>query len=344
MLTAHVYRPGWEKLGGGLGVTIFFVLSGFLITRLLLGEKASSGHVDLRSFYIRRAFRLFPIYYLVLAIYCLLLLGLRMRPDFLGGFKGALAYYAFYLQEIPFFRSHSEQTPFYQSWSLGIEEKFYFVWPFVAFCNGFVGTLRARKTLATTCVVVFSAAQYFASGRYIFPYAAISMGCLLALLDNDPTFRMRLNSGLSSWRSWAAVALLCLFHVIAVSHVRVASSVATLLYPIGVSLVLIASLSSRSLGAALSSGPMTLLGRLSYGIYLIHLLVRNAVEVFLRWANVARPSGFTIYLLMLLFSTLFAGILNVLVETPLRRMGRNLASKTRPRRLRPEPLVDSHET
>lgn len=335
VLTAHVYTADWPRLGGGLGVTVFFVLSGFLITRLLLREKREAGSVDLRAFYVRRAFRLFPIYYLVLGVYCLLLLGLRVREDLRSAFAGALPWYLFYLQEIPFFRGHGDPLPFYQSWSLGIEEKFYFVWPFLAF--GLPVTPRTRILIAATSVVLFSAARsVLPAGRYVFPYAAISAGCLLALLYDAPAARERLEATVRSWRAWLAVAVWLALHVLAVAGTGLIAQMAEWLYPLAVGIVLVGSLSSPSLGAALSIRPLTLLGRLSYGIYLIHLLVRNAVESLLRRLepNVLGHSGVVIYLLMLSFSIPLAWLMNARVETPLRLLGRSLAKK-RPNRAEP---------
>ncbi|MDP9034379.1 MAG: acyltransferase [Myxococcota bacterium] len=328
VLTAHIYTAGWPRLGGGFGVTVFFVLSGFLITRLLLRERRSTGSVDLRAFYVRRAFRLFPIYYLVLAVYCLLLLVLRLREDLRPAFLGALPWYAFYLQEIPFFRGHGDPLPFYQSWSLGIEEKFYFVWPFLAF--GWQAGAGTRVVLAAMSVVAFSAAPSFtAAGRYVFPYAAISAGCLLALLYDRPGIRARLEAALGSWRAWIAVALLVAVHIVAVVGPEAVARAAELFYPVAVAMVLVGSLSSPSLGAALSIRPLTFLGRLSYGVYLIHLLIRNAVESVLRRADdhAIAHSGLTVYLLMLSLSVVAAWFLNARVETPLRLLGRNLARK-----------------
>src|SRR5262249_10191392 len=63
----------WHWLGGWQGVTVFFVLSGYLITTLSLREEAKRGALSIPAFYIRRSFRIFPLYYFVLALYCLLI-------------------------------------------------------------------------------------------------------------------------------------------------------------------------------------------------------------------------------------------------------------------------------
>src|SRR5690242_5359443 len=91
-----------SMLGGLIGVELFFVLSGFLITSLLIEEEASRGRVDLTAFYIRRSFRILPLYYLILAAYCVLILVLHMDPR-RAEFVHALPYYVAYLQEFPHF-------------------------------------------------------------------------------------------------------------------------------------------------------------------------------------------------------------------------------------------------
>ena len=63
-------KPGWAGLSGGLGVNVFFVLSGYLITMLALREERARGHLSLQAFYVRRTLRIFPLYYLALLVYC----------------------------------------------------------------------------------------------------------------------------------------------------------------------------------------------------------------------------------------------------------------------------------
>jgi peptidoglycan/LPS O-acetylase OafA/YrhL len=75
VLGAHTGVPGFADGGGGAGVTPFFVLSGFLITSLLLAEREKSGRVDLRAFYVRRALRLFPALAAVLVATAILLIA-----------------------------------------------------------------------------------------------------------------------------------------------------------------------------------------------------------------------------------------------------------------------------
>lgn len=152
VVTVHMHDKLWQPLNGALGVVIFFVLSGYLITMLALREEKNRGRLDFGAFYTRRSFRIFPAYYLVLGAYAVLILGLKISPEKAAGFVHNLPYYLFYCQEIPYFHFHSSAFLFYQSWSLGIEEKFYLVWPLLAF--GILPVVRRLRGLITAAIVL----------------------------------------------------------------------------------------------------------------------------------------------------------------------------------------------
>ena len=330
VLTAHVHAPGWHELQGGYGVTVFFVLSGFLITRLLTREEHDSGGVSLPAFYIRRVFRLFPLYYLILGVYCVLILVLGLRPEGRSGFVGALPWYLVYMQEIPYLRAGLHPggwmpMPFYQSWSLGIEEKFYFVWPFLAF--RLLRKQNARVTLAVGAVLFFSAARFYFLGRYIYPYAAISWGCLLALLTETPGIRRTLDEWVSRWHAPLVLLSWPVLHVLAAGTFlpNGVHLFAELAYPLSIALVILTSLNVTWLATGLSVAPLVVLGRYSYCIYLIHLLVREATERVLHKLGIETGNGLLVFVLTLLLSTAAASILYYTVESRFREIGRRLS-------------------
>src|SRR5258708_37250383 len=74
VISRHMHDAIWDWLAGELGVIIFFVLSGYLITKLALEEERRNGFLSLKAFYVRRACRFFPLHYVVLGCYCLLIL------------------------------------------------------------------------------------------------------------------------------------------------------------------------------------------------------------------------------------------------------------------------------
>src|SRR5438128_7552377 len=114
----------WSWIHGANGVTIFFVLSGFLITTLALREEARRGALDLVGFYIRRFFRIYPLYTIVLALYCVLVLGLGFQPERRDLFVDQLAYYSLGFPDQGFFFNGINPPPLSGRCSLGIDGQF----------------------------------------------------------------------------------------------------------------------------------------------------------------------------------------------------------------------------
>ena len=128
--------------GGGLGVSVFFVLSGFLITTLLVDERDRTGTLNLRLFYARRMLRLYPA----------LLVMLVLTVGFGGGFKAALAAGTYTMN---IYASVGGGTGAYgHTWSLALEEQFYLVWPLL------IGAFLTRIRIGTAllCVLALSSA------------------------------------------------------------------------------------------------------------------------------------------------------------------------------------------
>src|ERR1044071_7693356 len=121
-------------LGGFLGVETFFVLSGFLITSLLLIEWHSTGNLSLKNFWLRRARRLLPAVWLLLAILPILavLLARDALPRLKEDIPAALLYitnWVYIVREVPYFEAFGRPPLLQQLWSLAVEEQFYLVWP-----------------------------------------------------------------------------------------------------------------------------------------------------------------------------------------------------------------------
>ena len=133
VLLCHAGLPFFA--GGYVGVDVFFVISGFLITRLLLGELESTGHLSLRRFYARRARRLLPLSAVLLAsvgILSVLLLSPVRAVEVSGDIVSSALYTAnwhFAAQSVDYFAQDIEPSPVLHLWSLAIEEQFYVVWP-----------------------------------------------------------------------------------------------------------------------------------------------------------------------------------------------------------------------
>ena len=168
----------WRFDIGNLGVRIFFVISGYLITSILLKERAASGAISLRDFYLRRIFRIAPAYYAFLAImFVASLVGLASIPA--SDFLSAIFYYSNY-DKPAFAIAHS--------WSLSVEEQFYLIWPVLLVAFGLRnGTHWAIAVLAISPVLrVFAEVMpnWPVEPRYAFETVAdaLATGCLLAIL------------------------------------------------------------------------------------------------------------------------------------------------------------------
>jgi len=160
-----------------VGVSIFFVLSGFLITHLLIKEKQATGSIDLRAFYARRALRIFPLYYL--AVIFLLFLdyaGKASIPNCIYPFA-----FTYTINFIPKSCAFSSMSHF---WSLAVEEHFYLIWPFV-FLLGKRAAIGSAIVFIAACIYfgtsAFPVLPDFYVNRWTFPAALpIAVGCLLA--------------------------------------------------------------------------------------------------------------------------------------------------------------------
>jgi peptidoglycan/LPS O-acetylase OafA/YrhL len=270
VLTWHVNSSLWSWLSGWEGPSIFFVISGFLITTLCLREEERDRSVSMNAFYVRRACRILPLYFVVLAVYILLDIGFN-RQGQRGQLLHVLPYYVTYMNDFAPGLAHLG-TPFRLSWTLGVEEKFYLLWPLLGF------VLLARRPLyrlgAAALLVAISFAGYDAGLHYLF-YSQIMVGCLLAiLLHHRATFDRLLTILQYSWLTLAAVVVV---HVLMYDH----PGVAPVLFGPAVALALGSLLVARpSWGRPLASRTMIYIGKRSYAVYLVNLIcLSGLVEV-----------------------------------------------------------------
>src|SRR4029077_10513459 len=139
---------GWMP-GGFLGVDVFFVISGYLITSLLLSEYRRGGHIQVGKFWLRRARRLLPAVGVFIAV--TMIVAAIVEPDRMAELRGdalsSLAYFAnwhFIYSHQSYFEQFQRPSLFRHLWSLSVEEQFYLLWP-LAFAAGM--TLFGRKKL-----------------------------------------------------------------------------------------------------------------------------------------------------------------------------------------------------
>ena len=314
-----------SNLNGFRGVTVFFVVSGLLITTLAIREESREGALSLRRFYIRRCFRIFPLYYIVLLTYVLVVTVLS-NPSETKLFFDALPYYLVYLQELPPLIGING-APFEQSWSLGFEEKFYLVWPLLGFVIA-----RGSNQLRTLIVVAISLALSLISFAYpnslvaglTFSYVPILIGCGLAIL-------LSTNSRLRTASLALGRGSIVLLGVVAVAMIALPdSAIGQVTFSLIVAIALV-GLVADSPGARLLSHPWLVgLGRISYGFYLVHVMVISVVYAKLPGPHEGLARETSAALIAFFASVLLAYGLHRAIEVPLIQYGKRMIG-ARPR-------------
>jgi peptidoglycan/LPS O-acetylase OafA/YrhL len=264
---------------GWMGVDLFFVLSGFLITGILLDTKQSDGY--LRNFYARRCLRIWPLYY-SLIVFMFVVVPLLSASEARTIFETSSPWWAFpmFLQNF-LIRPVSTMAagPLAVTWSLAIEEQFYLIWPWVVrYCSR---TQLFRVAIAVICLS--PALRLYLSLRDVNFYTnvfcrldGLMAGALLALV-------VRSNSFLPSVfikRAWHSLLVsVPLAFLIEALHAR--WIVHSLSAVASASLVYLALYSHQEwLQAGLTNRFMVYTGKISYGLYLLHKIAFGLVETF----------------------------------------------------------------
>lgn len=307
----HMHEPFPLPIAGSLGVDIFFVLSGFLITTLLLREREKYGVVTLKGFYTRRAFRIFPLYFCVLLLY-VPAIKLTHDPARWHELKAGLPYLLSFNQE---FRPAAAGNIFGHSWSLGFEEKFYFVWPLLVLLLYPARKWRLAVVLLVGIILMALPGQF---GR---SYGGLFLGALLAVLIDRST-RSRLQEWFAAIPTWAALCLVAITYYLFVSLHVVPQLIFTAAVAIFVGTLVLRQSTVRTV---LAHPAMVLVGKRSYAMYLIHVLVLNALETVLRRRNLAL--WWLVWIGTLIGSFLVATLLYYVVERPSIERGRAISAR-----------------
>lgn len=274
--------------GGYVGVDVFFVLSGYLITAILLGELGARGRIDLLAFYSRRFMRLTPPLLLMLAAY--LLASPILWPDKSGHALDALlaatylADYARAFWSVPVIVGHT--------WSLAVEEHFYLLWPPILVLAwrrwdrmSLVWVFASAYLIVTlwrwTCVVVDPdwAHTYF---RFDTRCSGLLLGAWLAALRQCPESFDRLERALPVLM-WAGLlfVVMCLQSKWGDPWMAVWGMTSAEWF--AVALIVAAKTPGGQIAAMLSVDPLAWLGRMSYGIYLWHFPIFGWLLADYRW-------------------------------------------------------------
>ncbi len=340
-----LYHAGFSWMHGGFfGVEVFFVVSGFLITSLLLDERERSGRVSLGQFWLRRARRLLPALAMVLVatgVYASLWGSAQMQSDLRRDFPWAIFYAANWGQIVGGAQYFGNLSPLRHVWSLAVEEQWYLVWPVV-----FLGLTRvfsrARIRAASLLFVAFGVMTFtwwsarepqLTDGRVNFLYLSTLTRSSGLLLGAGAAFVWRpwRNKRAAQSRSWW---LLDLVGVVAVGILgwQFVDAVLTdrAIYRWQLALVTVASLAlvlvvvhpaSKLARPVFAFKPVAEIGKRSYGLYLWSWPVSIACQAYTgSWARFGIAMGITVVVAEISYRA---------VETPVRRgaLGRWLAAQ-----------------
>jgi peptidoglycan/LPS O-acetylase OafA/YrhL len=272
--------------GGLVGVDLFFVLSGFLITTLILDELDARGRLSIRRFYERRARRLLPALFVMLAVYVIVLAARGhdgLNTAALGGLYIGNIVQAFNLAPI-------RHSALLHLWSLAEEEQFYLVWPLLL-----VVLVRARRAFTwlvtlLALLIVYRIALVASNPSWLRVYYSpdthsdgLVFGAVLAML------RVRKGAfAVPEWAGQVGVAALTLgafFGSLSVKWMAFGLPA----FELGLVFLLAAAVSGTALARCLASRPLVGLGKVSYSLYLWHAPVWFAVADTLHLSNL--PTG-----------------------------------------------------
>ncbi|MHA7276809.1 acyltransferase family protein [Arthrobacter sp. Hz1] len=280
-----LYHAGLAAVPGGyVGVDIFFVISGFLITGQLISMIKARGRIPFGEFYAKRIRRIIPASFVVLAlttVASVLFLPPSTRP---GALQDAIAS-ALYVPNVLFaaqgsdYLAETAPSPFQHYWSLGIEEQFYLFWPLILL----VGFIAVRKSITRlfwvvlalvvlsfiTCVILTSTSQ--PAAFFLLPARAweLGVGALAAFAVHAGLINLNArSSAIGSWVGLVGIGA----SLVALNATTVFPGWAALLPVLSTALIIVCGSPRPGAGAGvlLSRAPMQKVGAWSYSIYLVH--------------------------------------------------------------------------
>jgi len=282
VLLFHAGVPGFN--GGFIGVDVFFVLSGFLITGNLLREAISSGTISLQNFYAKRIRRLLPASFLVLfftLLTCFFFLPPVLIPSFVGDITSAVLYVSnmsFASQATDYFASGATPSPVLHFWSLGVEEQFYIFWPMAVLLLT-KSKLHARHSVRIFASLTFITSLLFAGwllprsqpwAFFSLPTRAweLALGAILATIIKDiPKLEHKFINILGF-----SGLILIIFSGFFIRSANQFPGLLALVPTVGAGLIILAgSYKEKTLTSnLLSEAPMQYIGKISYSLYLWH--------------------------------------------------------------------------
>ena len=319
--------------GGYVGVDIFFVISGYLITRIILKEM-NAGTFTFAYFYERRIRRIFPALFFVLAV-CIPLAFVTLYEDALLTFVGDLKYAAaqisniHFAKDIDYFRLDAEQSPLLHTWSLGVEEQFYVVWPLLLLAVFKFGKKALPWVMGAVIVSTLVFSEFLLGyDEALFPFAdnknqafymlyarafELAIGGLLAI----PFFQQKRFGALGcNILSIIGAVLIAISYIFITKSVMFPGALA-LLPSLGAAFIIYAHTGGERtiVGQVLSVRPLVYIGLISYSLYLWHWPFITMYDTYTLGAGISHQTA----LWLGGASIICAALTHKFIETPFRR-------------------------
>ncbi len=328
--------------GGWIGVQTFFVLSGFLITALLLEAKTRHKATFFRRFYFRRIVRIFPLYYLYLAVTALGFVLIAIPPEFLDLWPYLVTFTSNFTRMGVYDRGGEYFVHF---WSLAVEEQYYLVWPLIVFALPLSGLRRLVVGLLIGVPLLRLLVGELLQGQGlgadqvvrslgVFPlmqFDAFAAGALLAVLPIASYVRRPTRLAVAAVSTWvlAGVAMLVTARF---SHVRLPidslghhATLVNYYHVWGNSLTNLASAAvilaavEGAFASLLANRLVVHIGRVSYGVYILHLPLHDVLTRLVPYRH-SSPTGLLIFVLYFLATVGLATLSYRWFESPFLRL------------------------
>ena len=344
VLAVIIYHVDVNYLPGGfLGVDLFFVLSGYLISSLIIKEYRKTGSINLYNFYLRRARRLLPAVYFMITVGIILMVMFnevllkKSRLDAIFGYIYSSNWW-YIFHKLDYFDSFGSQSPFKHLWSLAIEEQFYMIFPLLFLLinskkKGKDGTYKLSKSFLyivlglifvslITHILLFDINNisriYFGTDTRAFSLLVGVVGAILYPMD-------KLNKKITPQENivYSVVSLISITTLITIMIYT--SEYNTWLYRggfllvaiLGIIIIISSGKQHTVMAKLLSFKPVVFIGKISYSLYLWHfpvLVLTTPVS------EIGKPNIFFVVLRVIL-TFILAIISYALVETPIRKLG-----------------------
>ena len=344
VLAVIIYHVDVNYLPGGfLGVDLFFVLSGYLISSLIIKEYKKTGSLNLYNFYIRRARRLLPAVYFMITVGIVVMVmfnGVLLKKSHLDAIFGYIysSNWWYIFHKLDYFDSFGSQSPFKHLWSLAIEEQFYMIFPLLFLLinrkkkdkDGFYKLNRNFLYVILGVILVSLIAHiilfdinnisriYFGTDTRAFSLLVGVVGAILYPMD-------KLNTKITPQENlvYSVVSLISIAALITIMIYT--SEYNTWLYRggfllvaiLGIIIIISSGKQHTVMAKLLSFKPVVFIGKISYSLYLWHfpvLVLTTPVS------EIGKPNIFFVVLRVIL-TFILAIISYALVETPIRKLG-----------------------